>query len=332
MIIRFERPYSHAAHWARRVAFISACITLGAWAAHRFGPLLTPHFIVLVLVGTAFATAGILLAAMGFVSLWNKGAKGGKAVFAAIFLSMVNLVPVDYAAFLFFTHPALYDVSTDFFDAPEWLSPRQDSQFPFDARQPVSPQDRSIQSLYYQEISGRRYDGGLDRVFQAVLQVAKDQRITFVADKGTENLKLEIPVPLASAAKPAAKVKAVTIKTNPARDEPVDDEGGDLPPVPVVEDTLDETPPQPLEPPVEPVVPVPTSRPGAQLVWQGEMRSLVLGLHYDVVIRLREETETTLVDMRVASRHFYHDFGQSAKIADDFLRALDASLLGISGS
>jgi Protein of unknown function (DUF1499) len=332
MIIRFERPYSHAAHWARRVAFISAIITVAAWAAHRFGPLLTPHFIVLILIGTAFATAGVVLAGIGFASLWNRGARGGKAVFAAILLCLINLAPVDYGAFLFFTHPTLYDVSTDFFEAPSWLTAPQASQYPFDERQPVSAQDRSIQSLYYQELSGRRYDGGLDRVYQAVLQVAKDQRITFVADKGTESLKLEIPVPLASVAKPAAKVKAVTIKSNPPKDEPVDDEGGDLPPVSVVEDAADETPPQPLDPQVEPVVPVPTSRPGAQLVWQGEMRSLVLGLHYDVVIRLREETETTLVDMRVASRHFYHDFGQSAKITDDFLRALDASLLGISGS
>ncbi len=329
MAIRFERPYSHAAHWARRVAFLSASITIGAWAAHRFGPLLTPHFIILVLLGTAFATVGIVLAGIGFASLWNRGARGGKAVFAAILLCMVNLVPVDYAAFLFFTHPVLYDVSTDFFDAPAWLIPPQADQYPFDERQPVSAQDRSIQSLHYQELSARRYDGGLDRVFQAVLQVARDQRITFVADRGTENLKLELPVPLVSMAKPAAPPKAANIGSVTAGEEPVDDEGGDLPPVTVVEDTAAETPARPLGPQA---VPVPAARPGNQLVWQGEMRSLVLGLRYDVVIRLREEAETTLVDMRVASRHFYHDFGRSAQITGDFLRALDADLLGISGS
>jgi len=46
-------------------------------------------------------------------------------------------------------------------------------------------------------------------------------------------------------------------------------------------------------------------------------------------LRLREETETTLVDIRVASRFGPHDLGTSASLAEAYLLALDAEMLGI---
>jgi hypothetical protein len=89
-------------------------------------------------------------------------------------------------------------------------------------------------------------------------------------------------------------------------------------------------------------IPVPTPRPfeddvarlirGANgVTLQGINRTFILGLRFDVVIRLREEAETTFVDMRVASRYGQHDLGFSAAIAEDYLKALDSELLGIAG-
>ncbi|MNL88500.1 hypothetical protein D3C87_2182490 [compost metagenome] len=49
------------------------------------------------------------------------------------------------------------------------------------------------------------------------------------------------------------------------------------------------------------------------------------------MIRLREEAETTLVDVRVAARYGPRDLGIGADIAQHFLTALDAELLGIAG-
>jgi hypothetical protein len=60
-------------------------------------------------------------------------------------------------------------------------------------------------------------------------------------------------------------------------------------------------------------------------------RSLIFAFHYDVVLRIVSEDESTLVDMRVAARWGRHDFGASAKIIEKFLADLDASLLGIAG-
>jgi uncharacterized protein (DUF1499 family) len=85
-------------------------------------------------------------------------------------------------------------------------------------------------------------------------------------------------------------------------------------------------------------LPRPFDDPVAQLIrrsngvtLQGETRTLVLGLHFDVIIRLREEAETTFVDIRVASRYGQHDLGFSDAIAEGYLKALDAELLGIAG-
>ena len=64
---------------------------------------------------------------------------------------------------------------------------------------------------------------------------------------------------------------------------------------------------------------------------QGVHRTLVFGFRQDVVIRLREEAETTLVDIRVASRYGRHDLGTGFEFVQQYLRALDAELLGISG-
>ncbi|MCY1248384.1 hypothetical protein D9M72_618090 [compost metagenome] len=72
-------------------------------------------------------------------------------------------------------------------------------------------------------------------------------------------------------------------------------------------------------------------RRASDVVLQGEWRTLIAGFRFDVLIRLREEAETTFVDLRVASRYGPHDLGMGAAFADQFLRALDAELLGIAG-
>lgn len=60
--------------------------------------------------------------------------------------------------------------------------------------------------------------------------------------------------------------------------------------------------------------------------------ALVWGLRFDVLIRLKEEAETTVVDVRVASRYGPHDLGMGADIAETFLDALDAEMQGLNDS
>jgi len=57
------------------------------------------------------------------------------------------------------------------------------------------------------------------------------------------------------------------------------------------------------------------------------MRVPVLGFASDVVIRVRDEDEATLVDMRVTSRNLSHDFGFGAYSIISFMQALDREVL-----
>jgi hypothetical protein len=86
-------------------------------------------------------------------------------------------------------------------------------------------------------------------------------------------------------------------------------------------------------------IPVPTLRPGvidpnlpppppAAARLQGDTAGFVTGFHYDVVIRLKEEGDTTLADIRVQARYGRADTGGSARIAGAYMKALDDALQG----
>ena len=87
--------------------------------------------------------------------------------------------------------------------------------------------------------------------------------------------------------------------------------------------------PVPMARPVE--APQPTFFNGSGVVlMQGEKRTRIWGLRFDILIRLKEEAETTIVDVRVASRYGPHDLGMGAAIAEAYLDALDAEMQGLN--
>jgi len=156
----------------------------------------------------------------------------------------------------------------------------------------------------------RRYEGAADRVLEAVRKVAHDSHIPIVKAEGAD-----VADPNGNV-RPKRRGRPQTV--NPAQD---DSAAGDVPAI----------------------IPVPTPRPfrdgvaelirqNTDVILQGETRTRIFGLPCDILIRIREEAETTLVDIRVASRYGQDDLGASADLADDYLKALDAELLGIAGS
>lgn len=311
MVIRYERPYSYSAHWARRLASFGLLVFLAAALSHRFGPLTTPHFLVFAGIGAALSLLAVVLALIGIVRLWQVGARGGKAAFAALILSALPLGVAGYAAQAYFSRPMIYDVTTDPFSSPPWLKVPVANQ-DFLARPAVTLRDREIQAAAYPELTGRRYEGALDRVLQGVRKVAEEQGIVFTEESGLENViaDLEDLAVKPDAAKPGT----------PSPDVDAPDAGES----------------------VITVVPVPSARPLEEgllpriggpndVLLQGQWRSLVFGFRFDIAIRLREEEETALVDMRVASRYGSHDLGLGAAFAERYLKALDAELLGIAG-
>lgn len=303
MTIRYDRPVSRSAFLARRLGRAAAVFLVLVVLLHRFGPLTTPDFVALVLASAVPAALAVPLALFGLWRLWKVGALGGVAAAKALVYAALPLGLVGFAAFQYMTRPMLYDVSTDPVDPPTWITVPEARQQWLE-RPPVTPAMRQAQVGAYPGLTGRRYEGALDRVHEAVLKVADLTRLTVTASRGHELFQPEL-VPLPQGRDAQATAPAETIP--------------DVGPVPL---------PRPA--PKELAVAEPPEPAGTARV-QAETRTLVLGLSFDVMVRLREEAETTLVDVRVASRYGPHDLGIGDVIAEHYLHELDAELLGVAG-
>lgn len=299
MTVRYERPVSRAAYFARRIAIFAFFLFVVAWGLHRFGPMSTPSFLAVAITAALLCAFSAYLALVGIGALWFKGARGGKASAAALFFAVLPLAAFAYGVANYVNLPPIYDVSTDTADPPDWLDVPDADQSWLGARRPVTAADRQAQTARWRDLTGRRYDGALDRVYTAARKVAVEQGLDIRFERGAPELALQ-EVPESEAGKEEAVPDAL-----------------DYVPVPIPRPAENE-PDAAALPPGDPAI-------------QGEQRTFVFGFRQDVVIRLREELETTLVDVRVASRYGDRDLGSGVAYIERYLRALDAELLGIAG-
>lgn len=310
MTIRFDRPVSHAARAARLIASFALVLCGVTLIGHRFGPLEMPYFVLLMLISAGCAAVAVLLAAIGLAQLWQSAAFGGVSAVKAIVYAALPLAIFGFGVERYWTRPPIYEVSTDLADPPEWLATPDVGQVWLPPRHLVTQQEREAQFDAYPALISRRYEGAADRVLEAVRKVARDNHITIVKAEGADVADPN------GAAKPRRRTRLQN--TGPTQDN---NAVGDLPdfvPVPT---------PRPFRDGVADLI-----RQNTDVILQGEMRTRIFGLPCDVLIRIREEAETTLVDIRVASRYGQNDLGVSASMADSFLKTLDAELLGIAGS
>lgn len=300
MTIRYERPVSTAARLSRRFGQTAFLICLGAIVAHRFGMVATPLMVLAVGFSAALAAVSVLCALIGLQRLWQVGALGGVKAMKGLLFSVLPLALAGFAVWAYGTAPPVADVTTDHDNRPEWLmSPQADQGFL--PRREGSPETIRREIAAYPELIGRRYEGAIDRVYRAVTKVADAEGIVVTAQSGVD-----------------AAVDIENSKAGGTGDDDAAAEG------------VAETPafgPVPLERPQSGRV----AGPRADVLIQGEKKTLLLGLAFDVLIRLHEDAETTTVDMRVASRYGATDLGFGADLAERYLRALDAELLGIAG-
>lgn len=313
MMIRYDRPVSRSAFLARRLGLLSLGMLIVALLLHRFGPLKTPEFVLIVCICAVPALMALPLAAIAFLRLWSIGARGGVAAVWALIYAAIPLALPGYAAYLWQTKPQLTEVSTDLTDPPQWISdPTSDQRFlPRLAR---TANDAAVQLKAYPGLNGRRYEGAIDRVYEAVQKVAEENNLTVAATRGEAYVLPDLTLlPAEDPAQGAAQDRAT-------------------------DDALPETGPLPSARPLPGDLSAERGRaladgePEGTARLQMTTRTLVLGLPFDAVVRLREEAEMTLVDIRVAARYGSHDLGFSDEIAEGFLHALDAALLGIAGN
>jgi hypothetical protein len=310
MTIRFDRPVSHAARAARLIASFALVLCGVTLIGHRFAPLETPYFVLLLLISAGCAILAVLLALVGLAQLWRSAAIGGVSAVKALVYAALPLAIFGFGAERYWTRPHIYEISTDLSDPPEWLATPDAQQLWLPPRHLVTQQEREAQFDAYPALISRRYEGASDRVLEAVRKVAHDYHITIVRAEGAD-----VADPNGNA-KPKRRTRPQIV--NPGQQGNI---AGDVPAI----------------------VPVPTPRPfrdgvadlirqNTDVTLQGETRTRIFGLPCDMLIRIREEAETTLVDIRVASRYGQADLGVSADLADGYLKALDAELLGIAGS
>lgn len=300
MIARYVRPISAAASWARRLAFFALVLFVVSAAVHRAGLLATPDFVAVAAIAGAVAVIAFLLSLVGFLRLWQIGAKGGWSSLAGLVCSAVVLAPIGYGAWLYADLPRIHDVASDIAAIPQWIEqPTADQEWM--PRHDDAAAARRAEAEFYPQIVGRRYEGAVDRVLAAVRRAAGEVDLRIVAEKGTD-------------------VTAPDIGT----------------PTPQPPDASADTIPQPGSIPVPRERPSPLAVGQAQSVKprvvliQATHRSPVFGFPSDVVIRLSEEEATTVVDMRVSSRYGDHDLGSGAALIGAFFDRLDNELLGIS--
>lgn len=330
-MITYERPISYAARWARYVARLAFVVFVLSLAAHRFGSLSSTLFVTLALVSAGLALVAVLLSVVGFVRLWQVAAVGGIASTMALLYASLPLAAAGLVLSQVIAKPAITDVSTDLATPPPFIRDRPIETGWLTPAAPVVA-DRQAQANAYPALTGRRYDGALDRVLTGVRTVADQSGIAIVAEEGLENAEPDFE-DLALRAEPPADAlrdapgKATDKATSKAAGKTPTGKGGrnvtaarDPGPVPI-----------PLSRPKQDAGPLPPGRKAGDILLQGESRSRIAGFRFDLVIRLREESETTFVDIRVASRLGHHDLGLDAATAERFLHALDAELLGIAG-
>lgn len=299
MAIRFERPVSRPAFWARRIGFVALALFLAAFAACRFAGLPVPDFVALALAAVGLAGLAALLAVIGLADLWRVGALGGLAAFAGLVYAAVPLAVAGTAAVAYVAAPPVFDISTDPADPPPFLRPRAaDQQW---LPRAVTAEAAREGTAAYADLVGRRFDGAPDRLVAAVRKAARSVRMAVVATEGED---LAGPDP-AAAPSPAPAVGSTGV-------------AGPVIPIPL---------PRP-EPQLLASPPVLVGRPGDVLI-QGATRTLVFGLPFDIVVRLREEEDNTVVDVRAVARYGDRDFGVGAEIIRAFLDALETEMLGL---
>jgi len=297
MPYRPERPVSIAAIWARRLGVFALALGTIAFLLHRLQVLSLADAIAVVLLSGALAAFVVGLSVIGFAMLWLVGARGGKAAFVGLLMAACVLGPVVYSISRYFQLPPIHDISTDVMSWPDWLEKPQIEKTWLQRVDFTGPEFRAMQADAYPKLTGRRYDGAIDRVLEALGNLATSRKWIIVANQGTDFLAPGFTPPDAEAEN-GENAETGIIPIPQAR--------------PVIADDMATA--------SEPVVLL-------QFVW----RSPILGVTHDILVRLVEEEETTFVDLRAATRVGQHDLGTNAELIQDFLHDLDVALLGIAG-
>jgi hypothetical protein len=321
---RVERPRSQAAVWCQRLAVFCLPYLLIVILGHRFGALDTISTFWLLGLAILMLLASIAAGCVGFYELWTYGHKGGISSARGMMLSAVLLLPFLYFAAQALLLPQIYDVSTDLDDPPTYftvLAERSESMNPVLA--PTELQ-KTLQLRAYPQLTARRYPLDTGQVFREVVALVTDRDWTVITTQSAPGQAAIDSEGSGLIAKPVTDANGRPLRIPKPSRRPV--QGQSLP------GNADGS----AATEFETVQVSPVGRDTQAILEEAEERyveavatSMLFGFESDLVVRLIEEEEGTLVDMRSTSRWGAHDLGSNATRIIDFMNDLDLSLQGL---
>ncbi|WP_332060310.1 DUF1499 domain-containing protein [Bartonella sp. CB74] len=166
---KYVRLISRAAIWSPRFGVLAFMILLFSVLLQHFSMIYVTDFMILITIATCFIVISFFLAIKALYSLWVYGAQGGMKALKGIIYSLITATPLVLFFGLWFTLPAIYDVSTDTQKPPAFFRTiRPNDALPLKS---VLIEQAALQISAWPEMSGRRYDGSPDRIRESVLNV-----------------------------------------------------------------------------------------------------------------------------------------------------------------
>ncbi len=289
---------------------------------HRFNMIETLQAFWLLGVGIVLLVAAIGFGVRGFYELWVYGNTGGMRSLRGTTLAVLLLAPFAYFAFNALALPQLHDVSTDLESPPVFEAAIADRGPGMNPLGEMNLALRDVQIRAYPQVAARRYPLGSGRVFVEVVALMTDRNWTILA---TEVEQGQAPVDEEGSglvASPLTNNEGIALRPAVPSSRPV------------LRENLTTT-----TGPVDPVSVSPIGREGNDSAETADERyiesiasSFVMGFESDIVVRLIDDEDGTLVDMRSSSRWGPHDLGSNADRIIDFLTDLDEALQGQTGS
>lgn len=312
-----ERHQSLAAIWCQRLAVFSLPYFLIVILGHRFGAIDTPPAFWLLGIGVLMLITAVVSGIYGFYELWTFGYKAGMSATRGTLLGLLLLLPFFYHAVLAFSLPQLFDISTDLDDPPAYDTVLDDRVEDMNPIVLPSEAQKQAQLTAYPRITARRYPLDTGRVFKATVNLVKDRDWRLLAATTVQGQATVDDEGSGLVAKPLVDAQGKPLRIPLPKFRPSKNSRGGL-----AFDTVE----------VSPIGREETEEVEEQdeRYVEAVARSFLLGFESDVVIRLVEEEEGTLVDMRSTSRWGFHDLGSNSRRVVSFLTDLDAELQGLS--
>jgi len=171
MAVQYRREYSSAARWSWRAASFSLVLLVTSGVGHRYGLVETEAFYLVLGIVFLLSVLGLSLSVQGLSDFWYRGDAGGRRAASAALVSVLVLAPFTFGIAQLVLHPALTDISTDLVEPPS-LSRAQLLRTPrMNPIVPISDEQATLQLTSYPDVTGRRFEASMERVFSAVVAV-----------------------------------------------------------------------------------------------------------------------------------------------------------------